>query len=497
MVCVAMTAARRPWPPIAPALVVAALLAAGATPRAAQAAGLVVAAPDEAVAAPAIREDYLLLVDDGRSQRLFYAARVEPSTASLRVLVPAPGDASRVAAHDLDLPATVHALVAGLSQRAGKPTPVPPAPWSTRGATATAALIGPVADAALPAEARSWAEALAPRFPRLAALDVRAPADGRIEVLTPTLEVRWPGRATAIAWREPASAAREPAPEVARPSGWEPLRVEDIERSTKAAPSAETLGKILRGRRDAARACHAAFVEARPGEAVAARTRVIVNRRGDTITAVPVPVRDDADAATSAGAAGASDAGAPDAGSGAAVDAAREALAKCIAKVLRETQLPRIDEEYEVRVTVRFDAPPVPPRRTHLLLLGRERLRWASPPPQAQLLREGEATARDVEAALPVAVRDELDAAPGARWWAAEYLDTSDRRVASPDLSLAIEPLPAAERPAPPTNPRAKATTARSTSGRHLARLAVALVAALAVVMALLLGREPRAGASS
>ncbi|MEJ7731754.1 MAG: hypothetical protein WKG00_21405 [Polyangiaceae bacterium] len=82
------------------------------------------------------------------------------------------------------------------------------------------------------------------------------------------------------------------------------------------------------------------------------------------------------------------------------VDPAREALAKCIAKVLRETQLPRIDEEYEVRVTVRFDAPPVPPRRTHVLLLGRERLHWASPPPQTQLLREGEATAPEVSGAV-------------------------------------------------------------------------------------------------
>jgi hypothetical protein len=487
--CHAMSEARRPT---AQALLLAALLAGAMGTRAAHAAGLVTTG-GETMAGVAIREDHLLFVDDGRSQRLFYAARVEPATGSLRLLVPTAGAAADVAARDLDLPAVMHALVAALSERSGKPAPVSPAPWATHGATASAGLLRSLADAGLTADARTWAEGLAPRFPGLAALQVRAPADGRIEVLTPTLEVRWPGRSAAIAWSEPAPAPHEPAPDAARPSAWEALRVDDIERSTEAAPSPEALARILRGRRDPARACHAAFIEARPGEPAAVRTRIIVNRRGDTITAVSVPVRDDPEGTTAGTGAGAAPDAGPRDGAAAALDPAREALAKCVAKVLRETQLPRIDEEYEVRVTVRFDAPPVPPRRTHLLLLARERLRWASPPPQVQLLREGEATAREVEAALPAVVRDGLDADPGARWWAAEYLDTSQRRATAADVALAIEPLPAPDRAAPRPTPATKAPKGERRPGaRRLARAAMGVVAAVAVALALLLAREPR-----
>ncbi|MEJ7731753.1 MAG: hypothetical protein WKG00_21400 [Polyangiaceae bacterium] len=66
--------------------------------------------------------------------------------------------------------------------------------------------------------------------------------------------------------------------------------------------------------------------------------------------------------------------------------------------------------------------------------------------------------------------------------------------MASADLALAAEPLPAAERPPPPPAGRANASRgARPGGGRHLARLAVGLVAALVVALALLLGRAPRA----
>jgi hypothetical protein len=463
--------------------VVAACAASGLISGAAWAAGVGFVGAGRA---PVVREDFVVVVFDreARRQHVLYAARLEPGAGRFALGVPVSGR-PEVQVLELDLPGVVHALSAAAEQRRGRSAAVVPSRWATHGAVPTASAVelapggrdGSDLVAGLGFDG-GWSIEVGRRHPWLAVLEV-VPSGARPEAMTAALRVSFASERPVIAWQEPVRRDELPADAAVSAAAREPVVVEAAEAEpVGVAPSADAIGKVLRGNQKELRACLDAMPVGSAGEAATTRTMVVVGPRGQPMTAVPARK----------GAAEPDDS-APDAG---APRDGQPALEKCVANVLRGKQFPRMDRQWQFSATLRFVAPPVPTRRTHLVLLGRERLAWVSPPPSVTLVRELEPTWADLERALDAPLRAAIGlGGPSGRVWLTEYLDKSEQRHRAPDVELAIAPAPEPTevKPTPPP-PRAKPSDARRVAKRTWHALGAMLVAAAAVVLALVSNRR-------
>jgi hypothetical protein len=458
--------------PVGP-LVALALVASTAPARAAAVAAL------EAKDQPVIHEDYLFVVHDAAAKRehLVFAARLVPSASRLTVGVPTIGAPTIKALESFDPGVALHALVAPYELRTRGRAPAVPAAWPMRDlrVTGTSGLIN-ASDVLFDA---AWMKAYADRgFTHIAMLAVESPADGRLEVSTPAVQITFDAERAILPRREPSrpSQPTEDEPEAEGPAL--PLEVSNVHAEPRAVgPSAEAIAKVLRGRSGPLLSCYEIFLEKRPGEATKVRLEAAIRPKGDTasLRATDAPS-----------------------------DEVASAFAACVVKEAKKKQFPRTDEGWRFTADLDFKPPRTPARRTHVVLVGTARQVWRSPPRSARILDDFEASAADVARAFGEELTRALGLADGQRLWVTHWLDRDERRALAEDALFDREDLPADGEPGtlsfrPEQKPAAAAPTPapraapRPTSRRGRTAMALStLVAALTVALALWLAREQR-----
>ena len=367
-----------------------------------------------------IREEFVLVIVDEAREHVVYAARAEPAVSGAVVAVPTPSRADVEPMPGLDLPAALHTLVAGYEERALGRKPAAPAPWASSKVDVTGRALDlseAGAPGGLPLDA-SWLRSLGARS-WLALVEMRGASERGVELVTPAVRIGFTTDRPGLVLREPPLAEKAAEEGQATPAAnREPYAVEaTVTSPAPDSPSSETLARVLRTRAQAVRACYDTYLADHPGAPATVRVDVVINRHGETETAVPV------------------------------ASGETPALAKCVAGAVRAKQFPRIDRGWRFTAAIHFVPPAAPSRSTHVALLGKTRLRWTSPPAAVTVVRELEVAREDVERALDAASRRALGLDGASRLWLTEYLDTTERRHDAADLVVASSALPAEGEP--------------------------------------------------
>jgi hypothetical protein len=365
-----------------------------------------------------VHEDIVFVVYDAAAHRehVLYAARLAPAAArvSLGLVTPAPSAIEPLPG--VDLGAALHALVAPNEARSRGRPPSPPAPWSSRGATirGTSTPLGKQGIAALPFDAR-WLGAYGDQGFSLGLLEVTAPADGRVELVTPAVHLAFDAEQPIVVRREPPRAL---APELeGTQSPRLPVVVEAVSPSPKqAAPSEEAVAKVLRARAADLLDCYERFLEERPGEARKVTVEAVIRPKGE-----PASTRQTGDAG----------------------DATDAELGSCVARAIKQRQFPRTDAGWRFSADLAFTPPRTPARRTHVVALGPERLRWEALDAQGKLAHDFEVAPEDLAQAFAPELRRAMGLTESPRVWLTHWLDRDERRTAAADVIFARAELPA------------------------------------------------------
>jgi hypothetical protein len=462
------------------AMALAALALALATPRSSLAVGVGGADPP-----PAVHEDVVFVVYDEARHRehVLYAARMAPAAPRVSLGLPTPAPAVIEPLPGVDLGAALHALVAPQEARSlGRP-PSPPAPWSSRGATirGTSTPLGKEDTAALPFDAK-WLGAYGDQGFSLGLFEVTAPADRRVELVTPAVHLAFDAERPILVRREP---PRPLAPEPEGvPSPRLPVVVEAVSPSPKeAAPSEEAVAKVLRARTADLLECYERFLEQRPGEARKVTVEAVIRPKGEPASARPT---------------------------GDEGDATEAELGTCVARAVKQRQFPRTDAGWRFSADLAFTPPRTPARRTHVVALGPQRLRWEAPEAQGKLAHDFEVAPEDTAQAFAPELRRAMGLPESQRIWLTHWLDRDERRTAAADVIFARAELPAdgepgtlghartraearvqAERKEAPRAARAQSPP-RKRWRRMLPVASLLGVSALAVLLGLLQSRDAR-----
>ncbi len=433
---------------------------------------------------PVVQEDVVFVVYDEAAHRehLLYAARLAPAAPRFSLGLPTPAPATVEPLPGIDLAAALHALVAPQETRSRGRSPAPPAPWSARGATISGAPTPLTKEvrAALPFDPK-WLGDYGEQGFSLALLEVTAPADKRVEMVTPAVHLAFAADRPILVRREPPRAlAPEPAD---LPNPRLPVVVEAVRPSPKeAAPSEEAVAKVLRARTTDLLACYERFLEQRPGEPRKIRVEAVIRPKGEPASANQTGDKGDA------------------------VDAE---LGACLVRAVKGRQFPRTDAGWRFSADLAFTPPRTPARRTHLVALGPERLRWEAPEARGKIAHDFEVAPADLARAFAPDLRRALGLPEGGRIWLTHWLDRDERRTAAPEVIFTRAEIPADGEPGTlghvqvqadargqGEQKQARATSTQRSSPRRWRRLGpvagLAGAALLAVLFGLLLERDAR-----
>ena len=415
----------------------------------------------------AVRDEHILLVDDAAHglEHVLYSARVDTKAAALELVIPTPTRAAIEGPTALDIARAMHVLAASYDHALGALADAEPAPWNARGVTLSDGRTVRASDAttAIPWLDRSFTTSLADRQGWLAVFSVSVPP-GRIEAATPTVRLTFPTTRPELVWTEPAAKVGAGA------SGPGSVSYEGVSTEGSRTPSPETIAKVLRSDPAATLACFDAS-EA-PTKPLPFMITASVDRRGSITKLNASPTSD---------------------------------LTSCIANALRSRPMPRMDEPWSFRANAEVRPPALRSRRTHLYVLGPERVEPMETRRDVLLVKGYEADEASLTAAFDASTRSALGLPAGKRLWMTEWVDRSANRAGAHDLAFRRMGLPepgtpgtreyAAAKLAPESSAGAS-TQANTRASRHTRqRRTLFAIGAASLALAWWLSRSERGSA--
>ncbi len=369
-----------------------------------------------------IQEDYVFLHHDDATKRvhLLYAARVAPAFVRVQMGLPTPSTPT-LEQLTIDLPESLHKLIAPHEMRLHKRPPAPPPPWiptSTRfdSFIESASSADHVFDA-------DWTKSYVDKGFSIAVAAVTTPDDQRLEVLSPTIHISYVSERLGLARREPPLPIKmddelEPdGPEKPRPPFT--ITVSKVEPKQKGL-TVESMSSVWGNPPGALQTCHEAFLEKKPNASTTVNFLATMRPKGDIVAFEILE---------------------------ATKDPADKELGSCIEKVLRAKQLPSTSEGYEVTARIDFTPPRVPARRTHIVTIGSAKYVWRSMPASVRVEQDFEILPQDLVLAMSAEVRKALNLRNDERVWVTHWLDRSTRRTSAEDIEFERQVLPARGKP--------------------------------------------------
>lgn len=447
-------------------------------------AGLFVAAPAGAVALFAggkpvqVQEDYIFLYQPPETKELhvLYSARAAPAFPRVQLGYPTPV-APAIEGITIDLPDALHKLVAPHDMRLDKLPPAPPAPWIPMGArldsyTENKASADHIFDAA-------WTKSYVDKGYSIAGLGIVTDDDGRVEVVSPSVHISFASERMELARREPSLplAVDEVQDGDLPTKPRDPVEVKVFKTEPQLVDLApESAAMRLQNRSRPLLDCYEIYLEKNPNKSVTLEFVTTIRPQGDVIEIKR---------------------------SGKLEDEPTKKLSGCLAKVLEQQKIPKLDQGYKFHWRIALHPPRRPARRTHIIALGASKYVWPNLPASVRLEHDFEILRQDVTLAIPEGVRRAIHWLDSERVWVSHWVDKSARRVEAEDVVFERRDLPARgeagalplEKPMPTRVPDKKAIANPGKKKVLDRKIPMVAILALGVLAALGLAyRESREG---
>lgn len=405
-------------------------------------AALLTAKPAHAVATFAggkpvqVQEDYVLLYQDPATNQLhvLYAARAAPAFPRVQFGYPTPS-APTIEQVVIDLPETLHKLIAPHEMRLDKHPPAPPAPWVPMGArfdsyTENKGSAEHVFDAA-------WTKSYVDKGFFIAGLGIVTDDDGRVEIVSPAVHLSFASERMMLARREPPlSRPIDEAKDVDLPAKpGVPVEISIFKTEPQLmALAPESAAIRLQNRARPLLDCYEIYLEQKPNAPVTLEFVTTIRPQGDVIESK---------------------------GLGKLEDEPSKKLSACLSNVLKKQRIPNLNEGYKFHWRIALTPTRLPARRTHIMAIGSSKYVWPNQPASIRLEHDFEVLPLDAKLAIPDSLRKAIRWQENQRVWISHWVDKSARRVEAEDVIFEKQELPARGEPGalaiePPTTPPTK-----------------------------------------